>query len=85
MSGSFEYNRKLVDLRNTYVIQYYRKERSRMSYAEYASNVKNGSDDYVRSQLYAFNFGAFDNLKGNQLYFNIMNTICSEMDVRKLW
>lgn len=56
-----------------------------MSYAEYASSVKNGSDDYVRSQLYAFNFGAFDNLKGNQLYFNIMNTICSEMDARKLW
>lgn len=55
------------------------------NYGEYASNIKTGSDDYVREQLYAFNFGAFDALKGNQLYFNIMNTICSEMDKRNLW
>lgn len=56
-----------------------------MSYAKYASSVKNGSNNYVRDQLYAFNFGAFDYLKGNELYFKVMNTICSEMDARKLW
>lgn len=47
-----------------------------MSYAEYASSVKNVSNNYVRDQLYAFNFGAFDYLKGNE--YNLLRNGCKK-------
>lgn len=56
-----------------------------MSYLHYAESVKNGSDDYVREQLYRFNLGGFDYLRGSDLYLNVMNVICDEMDRRGLW
>lgn len=55
-----------------------------MSLLGYSKAVQNGSDDFVRNQLYSFNFGKFDNLPYDVRY-NVMNIICDEMDKRHLW
>lgn len=56
-----------------------------MSYADFAKSIKTGSDDYVRDQLYGFNLGKYDYLRGSDLYQIVMNLICTEMDSRNLW
>lgn len=55
------------------------------SFLDLSKNLKTGSDEYVKDQLMRFNFGEYDFLKGQPLYYNVKNEICKEMDVRKLW
>ena len=55
-----------------------------MKMSDFSKAIKYGTDDYVRTQLYNFNFGKFDNLS-RPIRERIMNIICSEMDARNLW
>ena len=55
-----------------------------ISITDFYKSVKNGSDDYVREQLYGFNSGKFAGLPIEMLS-QIAYIIGDEMDIRHLW
>ena len=55
-----------------------------MGITDFYKSVKNGSDDYVREQLYGFNSGKFAGLPIEMLS-QIAYIIGDEMDIRHLW
>ena len=57
---------------------------SKIHLLSYLKSIKNGTDDYVRDQLYAFNFGKFDDCSFDTRR-RIANVIGQEMDIRSLW
>lgn len=55
-----------------------------MSLFSFFKAIKEGSDDYVRNQLYSFNDGKFDYLP-EEIRSKVAYIIGDEMDLRHLW